>query len=242
MINNRNLGMGLQGFNMYKLTDFRQQRNDATLNDFYIIKAFESVDIIVNKEIYRLKVGDLLYVGPDKEIKLADVVSSDGYVIWFTQDYYLRSSVDIKILNSELFYGSQYAVHIDDQRGGQMDFNTNIIERIELAKQDGLETFDLIVHHSIEAILLEGRYRLSLQNILKKLDNSSDLILFNCFRIMVYKYYSQHTSLSFYADKLNLTKSGLSRLCTAQSGKSAKAFISEIVMLLNRNPSIVTED
>ncbi|WP_341832006.1 helix-turn-helix domain-containing protein [Sphingobacterium thalpophilum] len=230
MMNSKDLEIGLQDFGICTLAEFQQTESDIASDTYYIIKINEPIVIAVNREFYTLDSGQLLFVGPRKRIKFMKDAPIGGYVLSFTAAFYLRSKSDVKMLNSILFYGIQNAIQIEGKMGNQAYFDGAIIERIKMARVQGPEILDLVAHHCVESILMEGHYRLSLQGILSKLCSSSEQIVFNSFNILVYKYYRESTSVSFYANKLKLTSRRLSALCAANSEKSAKAFISGIVV------------
>jgi len=224
------LSKRLSGFGLYRLEKYVQVIDGEGGSDhFYIIKTFGPTVIQVGAEYMDLQTGQLLFISPGKTIHLPKDTQTRGYLMSFTQEFYERSSSDTRMLNSALFFADEPAVKVNDELRNEELFNVHIVDRIYAAMEQGTEILDLVVHHCIESLLLEGYYKLSLNGITEKLSKSADQSLVNTFSVLVHKYYRKHTNVQFYADKLHVTPRRLSDLCTAYTGKSAKTIISDIV-------------
>lgn len=230
MVKGAELNRKLQGFGLYKLSKYNQVVDRATVSDlFYVIKVFSSGIVQVGTEYMHLKAGQLLFVGPGKTISLPLVGQPRGYLLSFSHAFYERSSSDTRMLNSALFFTDELAVQINDEYRNEELFNAHIVERIYAAMDQGIEILDLVVHHCIESLLLDGYYKLSLNGITEQLGKSTHRALLNTFNLLVHQYYRKHTTVQFYADKLHVTPRKLINLCTTYTGKSAKTIISDIV-------------
>ncbi|MCW8310787.1 helix-turn-helix domain-containing protein [Sphingobacterium sp. InxBP1] len=230
MVKGAELNKKLRGFGLYELAMYSDNVNVESNRDFFhIIKAFGPVVVQVEAEYIHLFTGQLLFVGPGKTINFPTDVRPQGYLLSFSQEFYERSSSDSKMLNSTLFFTGELAMQINDEYRNEELFNAHIVERIYAAMEQGTEILDLVVHHCIESLLLDGYYKASLNGISEQLNKSANQALVNSFNVLVHKYYRKHTTVQFYADKLHVTPRKLSDLCTAYTGKSAKTIISDIV-------------
>lgn len=230
MVKGAELNGKLQGFGLYELSKYSQVVDGAIVPDlFYVIKVFSSGIVQVGTQYMHLHTGQLLFVGPGRTISLPQFGQPRGYLLSFSQMFYERSSSDTRILNSALFFTDGLAVQINDDYRNEELFNAYIVERIYAAMDQGIEILDLVVHHCIESLLLDGYYKLSLTGITEQLSKSTNRALFNTFNLLVHQYYQKHTTVQFYAGKLHVTPRKLSNLCIACAGKSAKTIISDIV-------------
>lgn len=216
-------------FGVLKLAEHCSQLGNRLHNDsvFSIIRTGSPMSIKIGSESYDFAAKELLFIGPHYEVEIAEPMTADGFLMWFTADFYERSRADTEILNSALFFGSHPFLAIREWRR-DMIFKKLIVERLigctEYRKIDMM-----IAHHCFETLILEG-YQIMLSREISF--GSADIgavQLFNRFTVLLHKHYREHTSVLYYADGLNVSPRKLTELCFAVAGKSAKCVISNVV-------------
>lgn len=216
-------------FGALKLADYDNQLNKRLNHTsfFSIVRTCSPVRIKIGPTFYDFATGELIFIGPRDDIEIAQPIAAEGYLCWFTADFYQRSKLDTEILNSELFFGSHPFLSMRDYRT-DLVFNKLFVERLKGCAE--YRTIDMMVaHHCFESLLLEG-YQTMLS--LETTHGSADIAavqLFNRFSVLLHKHYREHTSVQYYADRLHLSPRKLTELCSAVAGKSAKCVISSVV-------------
>lgn len=194
---------------------------------FSIVRTCSPVRIKIGPTLYDFATGELIFVGPRDDIEFAQPIAGEGYLCWFTADFYQRSKLDTEILNSELFFGSQPFLAMRDYRTELM-FKKLFVERLKGCTE--YRTIDMMVaHHCFESLLLEGYQTMESLQTTRESAEVTAVELFNRFSVLLHKHYREHTSVQYYADRLHLSPRKLTELCSAVAGKSAKCVISTVV-------------
>jgi AraC-like DNA-binding protein len=194
---------------------------------FSIIRTCSPVSIKIGPIIYDFPNSEIIFIGPHDEVEIIQAIAGEGYLLWFTADFYQRSKLDTEILNSEVFFGSHPFLSIRDYRA-ELVFKKLFVERLKGCAE--YRTIDMMVaHHCFESLLLEGyQTMLSLETTRGSAEITA-VQLFNRFSVLLHKHYREHTSVQYYADRLHLSPRKLTELCSTVAGKSAKCVISNVV-------------
>lgn len=218
-------------FGVSKLTGMRGQkmRNASQSSDiFFIIRTFSTLTIKIDLTIYDFIGSELIFIGPRQCVEILGPLSADGFLIWFTSDFYERSKADTEILNSSLFFGNYSFLSMRDTCRDAFTFKKLIIERLMGCAEES--TLDrMVAHHCIESLLLDGYQTMLMQELDQETVEVAALTVFNRFSVLLHKHYREYTNVQYYADRLHLSPRKLTELCFAIAGKSAKCVISEVV-------------
>ncbi|MGE8301940.1 MAG: helix-turn-helix domain-containing protein [Sphingobacterium paramultivorum] len=216
-------------FGTLKLSEYCKRLSNRLYSNsvFSIIRTCSPVSIKIGPTIYDFPNSELIFIGPHDEVEIPQAITGEGYLLWFTADFYQRSKLDTEILNSELFFGSHPFLSMRDYRT-ELVFKKLFVERLKGCAE--YRTIDMMVaHHCFESLLLEGyQTMLSLETTRGSAEIAS-VQLFNRFSVLLHKHYREHTSVQYYADRLHLSPRKLTELCSAVAGKSAKCVISTVV-------------
>ncbi|MCS4166288.1 MULTISPECIES: AraC family transcriptional regulator [Sphingobacterium] len=216
-------------FGTLKLSEYCKRLSNRLYSNsvFSIIRTCSPVSIKIGPTIYDFPNSELIFIGPHDEVEIPQAITGEGYLLWFTADFYQRSKLDTEILNSELFFGSHPFLAMRDYRT-ELVFKKLFVERLKGCAE--YRTIDMMVaHHCFESLLLEGyQTMLSLETTRGSAEIAS-VQLFNRFSVLLHKHYREHTSVQYYADRLHLSPRKLTELCSAVAGKSAKCVISTVV-------------
>jgi len=195
---------------------------------YFIIRVFAPITFKINAKEYRICAGELVFVGPRYTIEIVHSAPENGFLLWFDEEFYEKSNADSQILNSDLFFGDQPFVRILDQLRDEVSFREIIVNRMINNNPDGV-IGELLAHHCIESLLLDGYQAIMHGEVSYTRENMSALTVFNRFSVLLHKHYRENTSVQFYAKNLHLTPRKLTELCIAVTGKSAKSIISTVV-------------
>jgi len=218
-------------FGTTKLAELRAQkmRNVSQNSDiFFIIRAFSAVTIKIDLTSYDFIAGELIFIGPTQRVEILAPWSADGFLIWFTADFYERSKADTEIINSGLFFGNHSFISMQDTYRDDWTFKKLIVERLAGCAEDYMVDM-MVAHHCIESLLLDGYQAMFTQERSKEKGGVVALQVFNQFSILLHKHYREHSSVQYYANRLHLSPRKLTELCFAIAGKSAKCVISDVV-------------
>lgn len=204
--------------------DFGQNRRDF----FTIIKTFEPIDIVVEKEKYRLATNQMIFVGPGRFIDMSNVRLGKGYLLCFTAAFYERSLEDTVTIHSPLFFGESPVLY-HDSRFGEQVFNQQITSRLVRARMQG-HIFDRVAHHCVESLLLDAYHDVAAGDHISQLKSASDIALVNHFSMLIHKHCREHTYVQFYADQLHVTARKLTDVCLSVTGKTAKSLILSVLV------------
>ncbi|WON96092.1 helix-turn-helix domain-containing protein [Sphingobacterium sp. UGAL515B_05] len=223
------IGKERMQFGALKLAEYGSQLGKR-LHDtsvFSIIRTGSPVSIKIGQTLYDFETSELIFIGPHYEVEIDQPIVAEGYLCWFTADFYQRSKLDTEILNSELFFGSQPFLAMRDYRT-ELVFKKLFVERLTCCAE--YRTIDMMVaHHCFESLLLEGYQTMLSLETTRASAHVAAVQLFNRFSVLLHKHYREHTSVQYYADRLHLSPRKLTELCCAVAGKSAKCVISTVV-------------
>ncbi|MDR6733737.1 MULTISPECIES: AraC family transcriptional regulator [unclassified Sphingobacterium] len=223
------IGKEERQFDVLHLAEYRGEQTKRLHNAsvFSIIRTCLPVRIKIGPMLYDFDANELIFIGPQYEVELAEANAADGYLLWFTADFYERSKADTEILHSGLFFGNYPFLSMRECRS-DLVFKRLIVERLkECAADCGVDM--MIAHHCFESLLLDGYQKMLTLNTSTSSVETPSIQLFNRFSILLHKHYREYTSVQYYADRLHLSPRKLTELCLSVTGKSAKCVISTVV-------------
>src|SRR5690554_3598364 len=133
-------------------------RDFNTLDYFVIHIIMEDAELTVDNSKYNLPKGNLVFLGPGKNIVLGSGYERENgvYVIAFSSSFFEKSANDSLLLHSELFFNNS-GVFIVPAIGSTEDIKKLIIGRIDLYETKGnLGLYITVAHNCVEILLLDG--------------------------------------------------------------------------------------
>ncbi len=201
----------------------------STLEYYVIILVFNEITIEIEHKKYHLKPNEMVFIGPEKQIKFLDVNYDDVFIISFSSHFYEKSAKDSFILNSNLFFDCNYSALITPLRINSEGFKTNVLERLQIMKEKRTDLYLSFAHNFIERFILEGLYSIQDMQFVESKDFSS-LKIANQFKVQLHKTFKTQKTVQYYADILNITPRKLSEICEEVLGKTAKQLILDKVL------------
>src|SRR5690606_24257245 len=158
-----------------------------TLEYFVIYISLKDSCIVVDGNKIRVKANHLAYIAPFKDV-VYDSESPDDIIIAFSSSFYERSAKDSFILNSDLFFNSQYYVFTAPTIGNGAEIKKLIVNRLDLYRDKEMGLYIAVAHNCVEILLLDGL--LGIQNQLVKPEkiNFSYMDVVNRFRVLLQKH------------------------------------------------------
>ena len=219
--------------------------NFNTLEYFVIYIAFNDSCILVDGEQVCIKANHMAYIAPYKDV-VYDPGSPDSIIIVFSSSFYERSAKDSFILNSDLFFSTQYNVFTAPLIGNEAEIKKFIVNRLGLYRQKEMGLYIAVAHNCVEILLLDGL--LGIQNQLAKPEKIkfSYIDVVNRFRVLLQKHFKTEKGVLFYSQKLGVSSQRLSVMTETVLGKGAKKVIvqkitDEAVKLLQNSALNISE-
>ncbi|MDQ1148047.1 helix-turn-helix domain-containing protein [Sphingobacterium zeae] len=216
-------------FDVLHLAEYCSQLSKRLHNAsvFSIIRTGSPVRIKIGRMSYDFAANELIFIGPQYEVELAAAKVAEGYLLWFTADFYERSKDDTEILHSGLFFGSHPFLSMRECRS-YLVFKKLIVARLQGCTGD-CAIDKMVAHHCFESLLLDGYQKMLTLDTVRSSVETASVQSFNRFSVLLHKHYREHTSVRYYADRMHLSPRKLTELCLSVSGKSAKCVISTVV-------------
>jgi len=218
------------------LIERNQGKKDFNTLDYYIIHIIiQDAEITVDNSKYNLPKGNLVFIGPGKNIVLGSGYERENgvYVIVFSSSFYERSVQDGLLLNSELFFNCSSGIVVSPASIPTYEIQKLIINRLALYKAKNNRGFYIAAaHNCVEAILLDGLLYIEENEGegIEKVKKFTSFDLVNRFRILLQKNFKKERSVTFYSEQLHITPRRLTNMTETLIGKSAKQIIIEKII------------
>ncbi len=239
------------GFSINTLLQFENkccgQLPTCTNSTFLIVVVFEEVSIKVNGIPYKIAPNSVIYVNQGTHIDYPGAVKSGSriYVITFCHSFFVKSSEDSFLLNSQLFLQDETHICISPFAGTEQDFKQQFLDRLAIyqAKNNGL--YNAVAHTYIKILLLEGLFHLQNSSDEREKDFSS-LGIINRFKVLLQQQFKVHKHVTYYAKELFVSPRKLSEMAEGVLGRTAKQVImdkvsQEAVLLLKNSDLTISE-
>ena len=182
-------------------------------HDFYLILIITkgSGDHYIDSKKYKIEPGAMFILSPGQIHKWELSKDTDGFVLFFTKKYFLldfNSERLTKLPFLQSTFSQPYILLTKEQETEIIDVYGKIHNEY---RSRYLNYHELIRIYLNEMFIKLARFY-SVKNNLKSVYNY-ELIQLNRFENLIDCHYKDHKSLSFYADKLNISLKQLSYLC-----------------------------
>lgn len=219
--------------------------NFNTLAYFVIYISLKDSCICVNGNKVCIQANHLAYIAPFKEV-VYDSGSPEDIIIAFSSTFYERSAKDSFILNSDLFFSSQYPVFTAPTIGNGAEIEKLIVNRLGLYRQKEMGLYIAVAHNCVEILLLDGLLGVKNQLVKPEKINFTYIDIVNRFRVLLQKHFKTEKRVLFYSQKLGVSSQRLSVMTELVMGKGAKKVIvqkvtDEAVKMLQNSPLNISE-
>ncbi len=204
---------------------------EAHGHDFYLILLITKGggNHFIDSQKYKIKPGAMFIVLPGQIHKWELSKNTDGYVLFFTKEYFLLDFNTERLSNLPFFkatFGQPY-IQLNAEQESQIN---HTFQKISLEYSH----HDLNYHEMIRMYLSEMFITLmrvySQKNTLKSVHNY-ELMQLNKFEELIENNYTSHETVSFYAEQLNLSLKQLNYLCKKMIDKKPLEMITERIIL-----------
>lgn len=183
----------------------------------------------VNNAIHHLKKNDVLILPPGKNIKIEDIQNSEIYAVLFTEKYIIHSVFFQNHFKLYPFFNHELQPSFK-LKNNQVCYMISILKLINIKisenskKIEDYNIAELLFQTFIMQLMLYFNINTQYSSI-----NKNDLVyrFFN----LVSLHFKSNREVQFYADQLVVNPKYLSRLLNKKTGKSAKEYIDEAVIM-----------
>lgn len=200
-------------------------------HDFYLVLVITKGSGVhyIDSRKYIVKPGAMFIISPGQIHKWELGQSTDGYVLFFTNKYFLLDFNSEKLTSLPFLQStiSLPCIMLDEVQQKQILSVFIKIEKEYSARN--LNYHELIRIYLNEMFIKLARFY-SKTHSLKSVCNY-ELVQLNKFQSLIDLYYKKHEPLSFYADKMSITQKQLSYLCKKVLNKKPSQLITERLIL-----------
>lgn len=187
--------------------------------------------LMANLQSYQLQPGALLMISPEV-IRQWDYISPDhlNIGILFEKEYALMDGVISNFIGDFAFFRSG-ALHFSLLAPSRAERLKYCLEHIKESAAMDCAYRDEVIRHLIHAFLYTaaGFHEESVHSTHRR--NSRQEVFFTEFQYLVHQHFKTERKILFYATKLHVTSKHLSETIKAVSGKTARQWINETVVL-----------
>ncbi|MGV0922280.1 AraC family transcriptional regulator [Empedobacter tilapiae] len=236
LLNNRNVynkksfEIGLTAFELSSINQIEDWKNEFSIVDYYgiIWSGSKKFIHIINGKEYILPKNSFLFIAPNL---IQDFVKqpsrSDAYYIVFKQEFYSKSIEDnLKLENSTLFSRDLINI-VENSICSAPIFENNYIKYFFTSFENELDI--KLAHNLLERIIINGQMEtFDIQS--QFIQDDFDVELATKFKKLLQDNVNEEKQVSFYIDKLFITKRRLNKATQIVFGKTAKEMIVEELM------------
>lgn len=217
------------GFSVNRLDQIIKRNNNNrkfnTLEYFCIYIIMEDIQLKVENNIYDVKAGNIVFVGPQKNIEFGNIPGYDTFLIVFSSSFYERSIKDSLFLNSQLFFNYNSDIFIAPFINIEQ-MRVVFMERMENFRLKDKSLYVSAAHNAIERLILDAFLHIPTEEVKKDI-KFDYLYCVNKFKVILQRDYKKAKKVSHYASELNITPRKLTEMTEYVLGKSAKHVIIE---------------
>ncbi|WP_177175238.1 helix-turn-helix domain-containing protein [Chryseobacterium taichungense] len=185
----------------------------------------EDIQLKVENNIYDVKAGNIVFVGPHKNVEFGNIHGYDTFLIVFSSSFYERSIKDSLFLNSQLFFNYNSDIFIAPFINIEQ-MRVVFMERMENFRLKDKSLYVSAAHNAIERLILDAFLHIPTEEVKKDI-KFDYLYCVNKFKVILQRDYKKAKKVSHYASELNITPRKLTEMTEYVLGKSAKHVIIE---------------
>ena len=202
-------------------------------HDFYLVLLITRGSGVHNIDFkeYKVEPGAMFVLIPGQVHQWSLSEDTDGFVLFFTRDYFLLDFNHDRLRNLPFFnsaFGTPYLL-LDPE---QQESVSQLYEKINDEYQRHQLSYHEMIRLYLNVMLVElYRYHKLKHESKYDLAYNYDLIQLNRFESLVDEYFKTHEGLPFYADKMSLSLKQLSYLCKKTVNKTPSEIIIDRIIL-----------
>lgn len=217
------------GFSVNRLDHIIKRNNNKrklnTLEFYCIYIVMQNIRITVENIAYDIEAGNIVFVGPQKDIEFSPTRGLDVLLVAFSSTFYERSVKDSLFLNSQLFFNYNSDIFIAPFVNKE-EMRVVFMDRMESFRKKDKSLYVSAAHNAIERLILDAFLHIPTDDV-KKDVKFDYLYCVNRFKIILQRDYKISKKVSHYASELNITPRKLTEMTEYVLGKTAKHIIIE---------------
>ena len=225
-------------YNLWYLVNNQNENIEDLIKDSYLVFWSGPKKIIheVNHREVEIPKNEFIYLAPNTPQRfLENELNTGAFLFIFKYEFYAKTAVDsINLRNCFLFFEKEQFTTFKNNISNEIVFKHVFIDPILRGAND--KYFSRLKHNILERILLNGKIDLDEQEIDVK-DNDYDVLLASKFKELLDENVAIEHKVSFYEDKLYVTKRALDKATLKLYNKKAKRMI--IDELINKSKALL---
>lgn len=217
------------GFSINRLDQIIKRNNNKrqfnTLEYFCIYIIMEDLHLIVENNSYDIAAGNIVFVGPQKNVQFLKTRGYDTFLITFSSTFFERSIKDSLFINSQLFFNYNSDIFIAPFINIE-EMRVVFMDRMNSFRKKDKSLYLSAAHNAIERLMLDAFLHIPTEEV-KKDVKFDYLYCVNKFKVTLQRDYKTAKKVSHYASELNVTPRKLTEMTEYVLGKSAKHVIIE---------------
>lgn len=225
-------------YNLWYLVNRENGNIENLIKDSYLVFWSGPKKIIheVNKQQIEIPKNHFIYLAPNTPQRfLENHLNTGAFLFIFKYEFYARTMVDsINLRNCFLFFEKEQFSTFKNHISNEIVFKHVFINPI--LSETNEKYFSRLKHNILERILLNGKINLDEREIDVK-DNDFDVLLASKFKELLEENVAIEHKVSFYENKLFVTKRTLDKATLKLYNKKAKRMI--IDELINKSKALL---
>lgn len=224
------------GFEIVDIKKLYKNNKEALVNahrtGFYQIVWFlkGTVKHVVDFQTIDISPNTLLFINKDSVQQFDTDEDFEAVALLFTDDFFSKSKIDISYLRSTILFNDLFSISKFEVTEGLHSFETLFqLMRDELTIINDMYQSDILknlLHHFL--LISEREYK---KQGFIEVFKSKDLQYVLLFKELLEAYYASEKTVSFYAEKMNITTKRLLQATSKIQGKTPKEIIDYRVVL-----------
>lgn len=181
--------------------------------------------------VHKTKAPAIFTIAPSAIRKFTDLDSGyDARILFFRKEIFLEGQTDINYLDKFDFFEKtgQQVVGLNSDNFEQFNTYFDIIQKKSVENKPHTSA---IIRSLIYIVLNEIDDAHRLQSPVQSVDNDRDIHMLSQFKRLLSEHFIAERQVSFYAEKMHLTPKYFSTIIKKISGKTAGAWINEMLLL-----------
>lgn len=200
-------------------------------HDFYLLLIVTkgSGTHIIDSQEYKIEKGAMFILSPGQVHQWNLSPDTDGYVLFFTKKYFMQDYTRSQLTKLPFFKSSLSVPYLKLEKN-EVEIITNIYKQIIIEYKSHLLDYDAMIRLNLNKIfiLLSRTYY---DNTIERKTFTYELIQLHRFETLIDSHFKEHKSVSFYANKMNLSLKQLSYLCKKVLDKTPSELLLERIIL-----------
>ncbi|MHC2991207.1 AraC family transcriptional regulator [Pontibacter sp. HJ8] len=172
---------------------------------------------------YEVKPGTVYFMTPGQVHSWQLSKDADGFVIFFTQEFYIREYTNRMLFDFPFFNALLYnpVLHITKEQEATL---MPILQRLNQEHRKAKLMRDVMLSRYLDILLIELT-RISQPNEAESGFRGKEQILLQKLERLIDRHYKEHRPVAFYAEQLHVTTKHLNDVCKSSLNRTTKELI-----------------